>query len=116
MEVPHGSLYIFNGKAVEHGTTAIPRPNRLRPSRISLVFFRHQNTMLRNHGKKHTPVLSDNTVRALEKAQLSLSWIECRSVSGDFRKKTGQVELSQEVVGLMRAVRQKYCNYNEKPN
>ncbi len=115
LSVPHGSLYIFDGKAVKHGTTRIARPNRLQPSRISLVFFRHQSTLLRNHGKKHTPVFNEETVEALEKAQLSMSWIECRGIQGDFRKNTGQIDLSDSVMGLLKTIRKKYENYNENP-
>jgi len=115
LSVPHGSLYIFNGKAVTHGTTRIVRPNRLQPSRISLVLFRHQSTLLRNHGKEHMPVFNDQTVEVLEKAQLSMSWIECRCIRGDFRKQTGQIFLSEELLGLIKKVRKKYENFNEKP-
>lgn len=44
--LPHGSLYVFKGHAVQHGTTRQRTPNRLFPQRIGLVFYRLKQTYL----------------------------------------------------------------------
>jgi hypothetical protein len=44
--LPHGSLYVFRGHAVRHGTTRQRTPNRLFPQRIALVFYRLKPTSL----------------------------------------------------------------------
>lgn len=54
ISVPNGSLYIFDGRAVEHGTTRIARANRLFPSRIGLVFYRYfPSNITHNLHKSH---------------------------------------------------------------
>ena len=40
VEVPNGSLYLFDGGKTLHATSRPERPNRLFPSRVSLVFYR----------------------------------------------------------------------------
>ena len=62
--LPHGSVLFECAKQELHATTALKKPNRKDPNRISIVFYQHKKLIFRNHGAL------DNSTKLSEKKEV----------------------------------------------
>ncbi len=54
--LPHGSLLLEVAKHEVHVTTALDKPNRILPTRVGMVFYRHSKLIFPHHAKEVYPI------------------------------------------------------------
>lgn len=92
----HGSVLIECAKHEMHATTALRKPNRLDPTRITLIFYQHRNLNRGRHGIDEWEEKMRLKKLETEAAAAAGETLPTKAKGGDKKSKTAQLSIVKE--------------------